>query len=201
MATITQTARYRGGRYNGLAVALHWTIATLILFQIAYAWWGLGAQPDHSAAQAQALTFHMSIGLTILLLSVLRLVVRLVAPPPPLPADMPGPEKTIARATHVLFYLLIIGIPFGGWFLASLNPAPISWFGLFTWPHVPFVQTLAPSIRHALHKPVGIGHTIIGVWTILLLLVLHVAGAVKDQVTGPPVFWRMVPGVRRPPLS
>lgn len=186
------------GRYNGGATALHWTIAALILFQIGYAWWWLAPLPDDSPARPQVLAFHMSIGLTILVLSIARLALRLAVPPPPLPAGMAGWETTLARATHVLFYLLIIGIPIGGWVLASLNPQPISYFGLFEWPHLPGLSGLAKPARHAISKPVGALHTSILIWTTLALLALHVGGALKDQLTGPPVFWRMIPFLRRP---
>lgn len=186
------------GRYNALATSLHWAIAALILFQIAYAWWGLGAQVDDSPAQAEALGFHISIGLTILILSLARLGVRLASPPPPLPGGLADWEKNIAKATHVAFYLLIIGIPLGGWVLASLNPRPISYFGLFEWPHLPLLAGLDKSARHAISKPVGAMHTVILVWTTLALLALHVAGGLKDQFGGHPVFWRMIPFLRPP---
>jgi cytochrome b561 len=116
------------GRYNRLAIGLHWIIAALIILQIGYAWWCLAPLKDDSPEQAKALAFHFSIGLTILLLSLARLGVRIAAPPPPLPVDMPGLEKTMARLTHALFYVLIIGIPLGGWVLASLHPDPIIFF-------------------------------------------------------------------------
>jgi cytochrome b561 len=184
--------------YNGWAIALHWTIAVLILFQIGYAWWGLAPLKDDTPEQAAALAFHFSIGLTILTLSIARLGVRLIAPPPPLPAEMPGWEKMLARATHILFYLLIIGIPIGGWVLASLHPDPIRYFGLFDWPHLPFLSHLDKAGRQAIGKPVGLMHTTVLVWFTVLLLALHVGGALKDQFTGPPVFWRMLPFLRRP---
>ena len=185
-------------RYKAWAIGLHWTIAALILFQIGYAWWVLGAQPDHSPSQRVDLAFHMSIGLTILVLSLARLTLRLTVRPPPLPADMPGWEKGLARVTHVVFYLLIIGIPLGGWTLASLNPRPILYFGLFTWPHLPVFAGLTAATKHILGGLVGPLHTSILIWATLVLLGLHVAGALKNQVTGPPVLWRMIPFLRRP---
>ena len=186
------------GRYNGLAIGLHWTIAALIILQIGYAWWGLAPLKDDSPEQAQALALHFSIGLTILLLSLARLGVRIAAPPPPLPADIPGLEKTMARVTHALFYVLILGIPLGGWVLASLHPDPIIYFGLFEWPHLPFLSGLEKAASHALGKAVGAMHTVILVWTTVVLLVLHIGGALKDQISGPPVFWRMLPFLRPP---
>jgi len=186
------------GRYNGWAVALHWAIAALILFQIPYAWWWMGALPDDSAAHAQSMVLHMSIGLSILILSLARLGLRLAVPPPPLPADLTGWERTLARTIHVLFYVLIIGIPIGGWVLASLSPRPITFFGLFEWPHLPGLSGLAKPARHAISKPVGLLHQSILPWAMVVLFALHVGGALKDQLAGAPVFWRMIPFLRRP---
>jgi cytochrome b561 len=184
------------GRYNGWAIALHWTIAALILFQIPYAWWWMGALPDETPAHAQSMVLHMSIGLTILILSLARLGLRLAVASPPLPAGMAKWETILARTTHVLFYVLIIGIPIGGWVLASLGRQPITYFGLFEWPHLPGLSSLDKPARHAIGKPVGALHTSILPWATVLLLALHVGGALKDQLTGPAVLWRMIPFLR-----
>lgn len=194
-------AREMTARYNGWAVALHWAIAVLILFQIPYAWWWMGALPDESTAHAQSMVLHMSIGLTILVLSLARLAMRLAVPPPSLPAGMAGWERTLARTTHVLFYVLIIGIPIGGWVLGSLQPRPITYFGLFEWPHLPGLSGLAKPARHAIGKPIGALHTSLLPWATVVLFALHVGGALKDQLTGPPVLWRMIPLLRQPPAE
>jgi len=186
------------GRHNGWAIVLHWMIAALILFQIGYAWWWLAPLPDESPTHARGMALHMSIGLTILILSLARLGLRLAVPAPPLPADLPGWEKTLARANHILFYVLIVGIPLGGWVLASLSPRPISYFGLFDWPHLPGLSGLDKPARDAIGKPVGALHTSILVWATVVLLALHVGGAVMAQLSGAPVFWRMLPFLRRP---
>jgi cytochrome b561 len=181
------------GRYGLAAVSLHWVIAALILFQIGYAWWYYGPLPDHTPVQTRALGVHMSIGLTILILSLARLAVRLAVRPPPLPAAMPRWERSLAKISHVLFYVLIVGIPLTGWALASLRAAPIPYWGLFNWPHLPGLGGLAGAARHRVSRPLGEVHTLILVWATVVLLVLHVAGALKNQVSGSPVLWRMVP--------
>ena len=186
------------GRYGITAISLHWVIAALILFQIGYAWWWLGAMPDHSPAQTAALHTHMSIGLTILLLSLIRLGVRLSTPVPPLPIEMPAWERVVARISHAVFYVLIIGIPFTGWALASMRKAPIMFWGLFTWPHVPFMGGFSHALRHQVSNTLGLTHTTILVWATVVLLVLHVAGALKNQLFGAPVLWRMAPIFSRP---
>jgi cytochrome b561 len=176
-------------RYAATSIVLHWTIAVLVLFQIGYAWWVMSPLPDKSPAHASAMALHFSIGLTVLILSVVRLAVRLAVPPPPLPAAMPAWERTLARASHVLFYVLIIGLPLAGWTLASTRPGPIVFFGLFTWPHLPGLAGLARAQRHLVEQV----HAQVLVWTTLGLLALHVGAAAKLQFEATPVLWRMLP--------
>ena len=185
-----------GERYHVVAASLHWLIAALIIFQVAYAWWVLGAAADHSPAQARALGVHMSLGLTVLVLSLIRLAVRLTSPPPPLPVGLPPWERTAAQASHFLFYVLIIGLPLTGWIMASLRPRPIVYWGWFVWPHLPGLA----GAKSLIGRPLQGVHTLILLWSLVGLLVLHIAGAIKNQAAATPVLWRMLP-MRRPALA
>jgi len=69
---------------------------------------------DEKGGGAFGPSLHVSIGSAILLLSVFRLVWRLINPPPAYPASMASWEQMAAKATHVLFYALLIGIPLTG---------------------------------------------------------------------------------------
>ena len=75
-------------RYIAVAIVLHWAIAAAILSNLIVGWWMKDAIHE-TAAQARAIAafqLHKSIGLTILLLTALRLLWRLTHQPPPLPA-------------------------------------------------------------------------------------------------------------------
>ncbi len=100
---------------------LHWTIALLIIANIC-----LGLYfPDLPRADPnnfKLAQIHKSIGLTILVLSVLRVLWRLVNPVPPLPATMNAALKVLARATQFLLYVLIVAIPLTGWLMVSTSP-------------------------------------------------------------------------------
>jgi len=116
----------------------------------------------------------VSIGVTILVLSVLRLVWRLMNPPPPLPVAMKSWELALSKATHILFYVLMIGLPVLGWlalpaFIAE-EPAmsAVSVFGL----SVP----VAPNLG----LPAGELHEI-GSNVAMVLTILHVLAALKHQ--------------------
>lgn len=199
---IGRTIRQTGDplRYGTAAMVLHWTLAVLILVQIGLGWIMNELLPDHSPRQTFVEGVHISLGLTILLLVLVRIGIRLAKPPPPLPAGMPAWERGLSGASHLLFYVLMLAMPLTGWALVSLAAHPISFWGL-PWPHLPGVGALFGSpppkaVRHQLSHI----HVYILIWIVLLNLALHVAGAIKHQFDGRPVFWRMT-GLKPPASS
>jgi cytochrome b561 len=186
-------------RYGAVSITLHWTIALLILVQLGLGWYMNEVLPDHTPAQAQVQTIHISLGLTILLLVLVRIAVRLTHPAPPLPAGFAPWERFLARASHVLFYLLMLALPLTGWALVSLGNHPIKFWGL-PWPHLPGVGLVfgSPAPRPVRHELAHI-HVYILIWIVLANLALHVAGALKHQFDATPVLWRMTG--QKPPVS
>jgi cytochrome b561 len=180
-------------RYGAVSIVLHWTIALLILIQIGLGWYMNEVLPDHSPAQAGVETLHISVGLTILLLVLVRIGVRLTHPAPPLPTGMALWERVLSRASHILFYLLMLVLPLTGWALVSLGAHPIQFWGL-PWPHLPGVGAVlgSPAPRPVREQLAHI-HVYILIWIVLVNLALHVAGAMKHQFDGHPVLWRMTP--------
>ena len=84
-------------RYSAVAIALHWLIAALTLTNIGLAWY---FDDLTGLARVAPTQLHKSIGITVLLLSLLRLGWRLVSRPPPLPASFPsgGPSAQRSRS-------------------------------------------------------------------------------------------------------
>jgi cytochrome b561 len=179
-------------RYGAASIVLHWTIAALILTQIGLGWYMNEVLPDHSPAQAAVQSLHISVGLTTLLLVLVRIGVRLAHPAPPLPAGFPLWERILARTTHVLFYLLILALPLTGWAMVSLRKPPISFWGL-NWPRMPGLAPFAGQAHRAFQHGLQHVHVYILIWIVLINLALHVAGALKHQFDGKPVLWRMAP--------
>ncbi|HKT53558.1 MAG TPA: cytochrome b/b6 domain-containing protein [Caulobacteraceae bacterium] len=178
-------------RYDTPSIILHWTIALLILVQIGLGWWMNEVLPDHSPAQASVLRVHMSLGLTILLLVLVRIGVRIANPAPPLPPSMALWERLLARASQVLFYLLMLALPLTGWTLVSLGTHPIAFWGL-PWPHLPGVGKVfgSPTPKPVREQLAHI-HVYILIWIVFINLALHVAGALWNQFRPTPVLWRM----------
>ena len=163
-------------RYNDVAIALHWIIAALVITQI-YVGWTFGDMA-RGPAQDQWFTWHKTLGVVILLLSIARLVWRLTNPPPPLPDTLPQWEKVSARINHTLFYVVLIGLPLTGWATISsgkdaLTSSMTTLIAGIPWPFI-------PSLSQGSHAGFATAHE--GLIKITsLLVVLHVGAALKHQ--------------------
>lgn len=187
----------RRDSYGTVAIVLHWAIALLIIGNVAgaLAFGALleSADPADKQLGFQLIQLHKASGLTVLALSVVRLGWRLAHGFLPLPAPMPAWQKAAARATHLSFYVLMIGVPLLGWAMVSASPLdfPIHYFGLFEWPQLPLATDKALADRLA-----GAHETL--AFATMAVLVLHVAGALKHHfVDRDGVLGRMLPWGRR----
>jgi cytochrome b561 len=107
-------------RYSRVATILHWTIAALIVANLVVGpvmGWVKG--PPYLFL----LRTHESFGITVLLLSLVRIVWRLTHRPPPFEPGISRLEKTAAHAVHFSLYVLMIVMPIVGWAIVSANPS------------------------------------------------------------------------------
>jgi cytochrome b561 len=162
-------------RYTLTAIVLHWVLALAILGAFA-----AGIYLDDlpfSPVKLKLINWHKWAGVTILFLSVLRLVWRLTHRPPALPSRieraMPTWQRIAHHGTHHLLYLLFFAVPLLGWAYSSAKGFPIVWFGVLPLPDlVPVDKALADALKplHAL-----------AAFSLIGLVALHVAAALKHQ--------------------
>ena len=177
-------------RYSTVSLILHWGIAALVVTQIALI---TASDATEGPISREFVSVHKAVGLSILILTLVRLGWRVANPAIPLPAGNPRWQWLLARATHVLFYVLLIGMPLGGWAASSAAGREISWFGLFNWPLLPLPQSreLAGQFMN-MHE--------LGAKALYVLLALHVIGALKHHfVDQDNVLHRMIPFIPRRP--
>ncbi len=169
-----------GKRYNLTAIVLHWLIALGVIFML---FWGryMTDLPKGSFERLEAFQFHYSIGLSILVLSALRLVWRFINPAPPLIETMKNYEKILAKTTHYLFYILLLALPLAGWASVSTSSldAPIIFFDLFQWPWLPGVHGI--ENREIINKVFKEMHVALG-WVMLGLVVLHFLAVIRHTL-------------------
>lgn len=187
-------ATARRSRYSQVSIALHWLIALLVIGNLigglTHEYWTDSADPAMKATGAQIMAIHKSIGLTVLVLTLVRIAWRLGHPWLPLPDHMTRFERVLARATHYGFYALLLLLPLSGWAMVSAGrrAGPVSWFGAFSVPKLP-----TGGLDHELFEQV---HGVLG-WTAVALVALHVAGALKHQYFDrDEVLARMLPWVK-----
>ncbi len=197
-------------QYSAVAIVLHWAIATAILGNILLGWW-MHEAIDIAASRARAVEvfqLHKSIGLSVLVLSLLRLAWRLTHRPPPMPAHMKPWEKLAATATHWSFYVLMIAMPLSGWLYVStqwrgdiaLN-VPTLWFGWLEVPHLLGLHHADEALRQSLAGIVLEAHELLA-WGTCLLLLMHVGAALKHHfVNRDEVLSHMVPIAARQSLA
>lgn len=154
-------------RYSGVAIALHWVLALTLAFQLA-----LGFAMPRDASGFALFQLHKSVGITILVLTLVRIGWRIVKKPPL--ATEGGLGGFVAKAVHVLLYVFMIGAPLTGWALVSTAEikAPTVLFGTLPWPHLPLPDSLG--------EPMEEGHELLA-WLGIALIVLHILGALRHQ--------------------
>lgn len=175
-------------RYNAVAIALHWAIAALIILMLV-----MGQVMEDLPDTLKFTTFvlHKSIGITILGLSVFRLIWRLMNPPPALPESMKPHEKLLAHAAHWGLYFLMLAMPLSGWaFVSALQKYPTVFFWMGEVPFLPLPEGIDKKAMSDLLKE---AHELFANGAIALI-VLHVAAALKHQyIDKDTVLARMLP--------
>jgi cytochrome b561 len=175
-------------RWGSFAQFLHWLIVALIITQVVLA---LSAGQLHGMAKLAMLARHKSVGITILMLAVLRLVWRLTNPTPPLPATLKPYERFLAHFTHTALYVLIFVMPITGWIMTSARGFPASWFNLFQLPDL-------VAKNRSLYEAMKETHGALA-WTLGAVATLHLLAALKHHfILKDTVLRRMLPFTKVP---
>ena len=130
------------------ARALHWLMALMIVSMLFI---GVGMVTSVSERHDWLLAIHKPLGVAIFVLAVVRLIVRLRNPPPPLPADLPAIQKFAAYASHYLLYALMLTIPLVGWAMLSAGGYPVMLSHALRLPPIFPVNAAAFAVLRHLH--------------------------------------------------
>jgi superoxide oxidase len=159
-------SRPASGQFTTMAKTLHWTVAFLMLSVVpvafSFAWTPV-------ADRAGAIPVHASIGLIVVVLTLIRLGWRAVSPPPPLPSSTSAATRTGARYGHAVLYggILFQGV-LGIW-MAALSPSGIRVFNTFD------LAALAPASPGSLVYLRQVHF--VGACVVAAAIVAHVAAA------------------------
>ena len=184
--------RNSADRWGPISQLLHWSIVVLIAWM---GWRGLTmVDMPTTPAKIDAYALHKSVGLTLLVLVVLRLAWRLLAgAPKPVPGT-PTWQERIASLTHWALYALLFAIPLSGWVFNSASGYPLQWFKRFNLPAIAVRDERLAELAIQVHE--------YGFWLLLLLVVMHAGAAFHHHLfKGDDTLRRMLPALRRAPAN
>lgn len=180
-------------RYTKTAIILHWLIALLIIAMLALGFWmhelpkdapktasfdlfNLGIYtmtlPEPVSVRTFYFNLHKSLGVTVFAIILFRVFWRLTHVPPAFLSTMQAWEKRLADLGHKALYVLMLAMPLSGVVLSLYSKFGIKWFGI---PLVPGLDN--PALREVfteVHETTA--------WLLIVLIVIHVAAAVKHKV-------------------
>ena len=164
--------RNTSDRYGRVSRYLHWAIGILILVLIPT---GIFTTmiPDDAWYRAAYYIGHKSIGLTVLLLALVRLGWNFASPRPALAANLKTWERYSAKTVHILLYVMMLGFPISGFVMSTFAGKP-SFF--FFWD----IPQLWEPDRDMAQIP-GLMHKIVLPYLFYLLIGAHVLGALKHR--------------------
>ena len=120
-----------GSRYTPTAIALHWLAAFLIACNFAL---GLSmVDLPFSPQKFRWYGWHKWIGITVFVVTLVRLAWRRAFPPPP-PVPMEAWQCKAAAITHLALYTLMVVIPVSGWLYSSATGVSVVYLGLVPLP-------------------------------------------------------------------
>jgi cytochrome b561 len=175
-------------RYDKVAVALHWLVALGVFVMIGLGWY-MTDIPRGTPARAFFYNLHKSIGLTLAIIVLVRVVWRWNHLPPALPAATPRWVVSASKLSHGLLYALLVLMPVVGFIASNFTKFGVTYFGLFKiGPFFAENKTLYELFQ-------GIHHAAADV--LVIVVVIHVAAAFKHLLYDKDgVFYRMLPGGR-----
>ncbi len=173
-------------RYDGVSIALHWTIVALVLIQFVLAeTWTWFARPTRH----EMVMFHMSFGILLTAAVIGRIVWRLW-PGHAVAAAVQGWTEHLSKGVHYALYTLLVLQAVSGFVLRWSGKESMSFFGLE-------IPPIIPPVSRPVHHQIGDFHHWLG-WTIVILGAGHALAALYHHVVlKDRVLTRMLPSGRK----
>lgn len=157
--------------YGLISIAIHWVSAILILFLFGLGIYmtGLSYYDDwyHKGPE-----LHVSLGLVVLLLMLVRIFWRLTNPTP-VDLSEKRAQNLTAKGVKIFMYLFIFVVLVSGYLITTAEGQPASMFNLVKFPVLVQLQADNVDLAGELHEYLA--------WGIIALVVLHTLGALMHH--------------------
>ncbi|MDC1033035.1 cytochrome b/b6 domain-containing protein [Candidatus Pelagibacter sp.] len=155
--------------YGLISKIFHWLSAALLLLQIPLGFYLVDL--DFSDKRLTIENIHVTLGLTIFYLTILRLFYKLINPTPALKSSIFPGQKIIAKLNHIFLYISILVITISGALKKLFNGELLNlfFFDLEIKDNFNFAEFF-----YDIH--------IIGNYTLISLILLHVSAVIIHRV-------------------
>ena len=159
------------GRYTRLTRVLHWLTAALVFSALFIGF----AMVNSVSRYAGLVMLHKTLGVTILVVVLVRVVNRLTHRAPPLPSTVGALERKVVMLSEVSLYALLLIQPLLGWAMVSAAGGPVVVFGSLRLPRIaPFDAQLFWLLRQA--------HSVIA-YALMAVIAAHISAVLLHTLT------------------
>ncbi|MEM9403856.1 MAG: cytochrome b [Pseudomonadota bacterium] len=151
---------------------LHWTTAILFLSLIPMGFFTSMIPYDVPWRQGYYV-IHKTIGFTVLLLVLVRIIWHIRTSTPALDGSLKTWEHRLAKSAHVFLYLLMLAVPITGFIMSTYGG---KWSHFFVWDLPLFWEQDMEAI-----KPFGLLHKVVLPYLTLIIIGAHIIGALKHH--------------------
>lgn len=159
-------------RYGLVSIFLHWGIALAVFALFGLGLWMVGLD-YYSSWYRRAPELHKGIGILLLIAMLLRLVWRVISPPPPALASYSAATRRGAALGHGLLYLGLFALMLSGYLISTADGRAIEVFGWFAVPATLSGLDGQEDIAGTVHLWLA--------WGLVGLAVLHALAALKHH--------------------
>jgi cytochrome b561 len=161
----------KNNSYSAVAKALHWAMALGIFGLVVLG--SVMSDMEFSPEKLQYFSWHKWAGVTLFFLVWIRLVWRLISPPPPYSVDMPLKLQRLAHTGHFALYAFMVIVPITGWLMSSAKGVPTVWFGVVQLPDLISKDKALGHLLEEVHGTLS--------WILVTLIAGHVLAALKHH--------------------
>ena len=153
--------------YGIVSKFFHWVMAFFLFVNLAIGLYM--TRIDESPIQILLINFHKSLGITLLILIILRMIWKFINIQP---YSLLSSKilNMMVKAFHYFFYIVLLTIPISGWTYSLALGYPVSFFGLFSLPNFISENKSLSEIILFIHN--------ISAYILILLIIVHIFSAI-----------------------
>jgi cytochrome b561 len=158
-------------RFTVVSRILHWLTAILVFSGLLIGFFMVNSVSDYETL----LMIHKSIGATVLVVVVIRVINRIRHHPPALPDTVGRVERLIVVGSEMAMYGLLLAQPLVGWAMISAAGRPVVVFGSV---HLPGIAPVDLAVFSALRET----HSVLA-YLLVVVIAAHVSAVLLHSIT------------------